>query len=187
MTLQDQIEQILPQTQCQQCGYKGCKLYAEAIVEGAMHNRCPAGGNEVIQKLSELLHRDFVSLDESCGVHVEPEVAKIDPKKCIGCKLCIDACPTEAIIGSPKHMHMVDVDYCNGCCLCQIACPMDCISMVSIDRAWSTELANQSKHRYELKQQRQELRQKALNDRLNKKSQVNKKAFLEMLKQKAAK
>lgn len=148
------IDELLPQTQCRQCGYQSCEEYAKAIAAGELHNRCAAGGQEVIIRLSELLGREELKLNPECGVSVPPEVALIDEKKCIGCKLCIDACLTDAIIGSPKHLHVVDIDRCNGCCLCQLACPVDCIRMVRIDRAWTQELAHTSKKNFILRNER---------------------------------
>lgn len=159
------IESILPQTQCRQCGYKDCNAYADALICGELHNRCAAGGPEVIKKLSEALDREELSLNPECGVHVPPEIAFIDADKCIGCRLCSDACPTEAIIGSPKHLHVVDPERCNGCCLCQLACPVDCITMVRINRVWTRRLADRSKANY-LKRNERKARIKAEEENL---------------------
>ena len=151
------IEEILPQTQCRQCGYHDCADYAKAIAVGEKHNRCPAGGPQVISRLSALLGREELPLNEECGEHVPPEIAETDPNKCIGCRLCSDACPTDAIIGSPKHMHFVDeseVDSRRPPRPCQLACPVDCISMVRIDREWTDGLARQSKENYLKRNQR---------------------------------
>lgn len=181
MTDRFAIEALLPQTQCRQCGYRDCADYARAIAEGERHNRCPAGGDAVIEKLSALLDRPVLPLDETCGVHVAPEVAEIDEKLCIGCKLCIDACPTEAVIGSVKHLHAIDPDRCNGCCLCQLACPMDCIKMVRIDRLWDDALAAQSKARYLARNRRLAQRKNGEEARLNRKSLIDKKDFVASL------
>lgn len=177
-----QIEEILPQTQCRQCGYKDCEAYAKAVADGELHNRCAVGGKEVIEKLSQLLGRELLEPNPECGVCVPPEVASIDPKKCIGCKLCIDACPTEAIIGSPKHLHAVDVERCNGCCLCQLACPVDCISMVRIQRDWTAELAKASKAHYLRRNERREKIRAEEEERLKQRSlSTNKRDFIASL------
>ena len=127
--LAEQINQILPQTQCGQCGYPGCKPYAEAIAKGeAPINQCPPGGEEGIRKLADLLGVEPLPLNDEHG-QTKPQdmVVKIIEEDCIGCTKCIQACPVDAIIGAPKHMHTVIADDCTGCDLCIPVCPVDCI------------------------------------------------------------
>jgi electron transport complex protein RnfB len=127
----ERINAILPQTQCGQCNYPGCRPYAEAIAGGeADINQCPPGGEAGVRALAELLGREPKPLDESHGVHKAPMVAVIDEDRCIGCKLCIQACPVDAIVGAPKLMHTVIADECTGCDLCLPPCPVDCIEML---------------------------------------------------------
>jgi electron transport complex protein RnfB len=129
----DQIDAVLPQTQCGQCGYAGCRPYAEAIAAGeADINQCPPGGEAGIQALAELLGVDPKPLNEEHGEHTEPTVAVIDEQICIGCTLCIQACPVDAILGAAKQMHTVIESECTGCELCIAPCPVDCITMVPI-------------------------------------------------------
>jgi electron transport complex protein RnfB len=132
----DQIDAILPQTQCGQCGFPGCRPYAEAIAAGeAEINRCPPGGEATIQALADLLGKEPIPLDEERGEHPEePLVAKIIEDYCIGCTLCIQACPVDAIIGAAKQMHTVITDDCTGCDLCPPACPVDTIDMVPLPK-----------------------------------------------------
>ena len=125
----DQINQILPQTQCGQCGYPGCKPYAEAIVDGENINRCPPGGEAGIKALASLLEVEVIPLDESCGEEALPQVAVIREDECIGCTKCIQACPVDAIVGAAKLMHTVIASECTGCDLCVPPCPVDCIDM----------------------------------------------------------
>ncbi len=127
------IDALLPQTQCRQCGYAGCRPYAQAIGNGtATINRCPPGGDEVIAELAALLQCPPLPLDTRCGVTKAPAVARIDEAWCIGCTLCIQACPVDAIAGAAKRMHTVIADECTGCELCIPPCPVDCIEMVAV-------------------------------------------------------
>lgn len=127
--LVDKIDAILPQTQCGQCGFPGCRPYAEAIAKGeADINRCPPGGEAGIKQLAELLGVDPKPLGE--GLVSKPKsVAIIDENTCIGCTLCIQACPVDAIVGASKQLHVIVADRCTGCELCVAPCPVDCISM----------------------------------------------------------
>ena len=127
----DRIDRLLPQTQCRQCGYAGCRPYAEAIASGhAAINQCPPGGDEVITDLAALLGVPALPLDLAHGVHKPPAVAVIEEETCIGCTLCIQACPVDAIVGAAKLMHTVIAGQCTGCELCIPPCPVDCIRMV---------------------------------------------------------
>ncbi len=129
----DQIDNILPQTQCGQCSYPGCRPYAEAIANGDEINKCPPGGEATIHALAELLGRDFVALDEEHGEEKGKRVALIREAECIGCTKCIQACPMDAILGAAKQMHTVIADECTGCDLCIEPCPVDCIDMVPVE------------------------------------------------------
>ena len=129
----EKIDKILPQIQCAQCGYPGCKPYAEAIAnKEANINQCPPGGQEVIDKLAALLGVESTTLDESFGVESNKQVAFIDENLCIGCTLCIKACPVDAIAGAPKVMTTIIADECTGCKLCVDPCPVDCIIMIDV-------------------------------------------------------
>jgi electron transport complex protein RnfB len=128
--LVDQIDAILPQTQCGQCGFPGCKPYATAIAKGETDiNCCPPGGDEGVRKLADLLGREFKPLSAEHGIEKPKQVALIDENTCIGCTLCLQACPVDAIIGAAKQMHTVVVPLCTGCELCLPPCPVDCITM----------------------------------------------------------
>ena len=128
--LVEKIEAILPQTQCGQCGYPGCKPYAEAIAAGeADINRCPPGGQEGVAKLADLLGREIKPLDAE---EKPKQLAIIDEQTCIGCTLCIQACPVDAIVGAAKQMHTVVASLCTGCELCVKPCPVECIRMEAI-------------------------------------------------------
>jgi electron transport complex protein RnfB len=129
--LADAIDRILPQTQCGQCGFPGCRPYAEAIARGdADINQCPPGGEAGIRALAELLGREPKPLDADHGVEKPKMLAVIDEETCIGCTKCIQACPVDAIVGAPKLMHTVLDAECTGCELCIAPCPVDCITMV---------------------------------------------------------
>lgn len=129
----DRIDDLLPQTQCTQCGFDGCRPYAEAIARGeADINRCPPGGAAGIVRLASLLDRVPTPLDPACGVERPERVAVIDEIACIGCTLCLQACPVDAIVGAGKRMHTVILDECTGCDRCLPPCPVDCIEMLTV-------------------------------------------------------
>ncbi|NVK10509.1 MAG: electron transport complex subunit RsxB [Gammaproteobacteria bacterium] len=139
----EQIDNLLPQTQCGQCGYPGCRPYAEAISNGDAINKCPPGGQTTVNDLANLLGVEAPELDESHGTETEKRiVAVIREDECIGCTKCIQACPVDAILGAAKQMHTVIADECTGCDLCVEPCPVDCIDMIEIDddiRSWKWE------------------------------------------------
>ncbi len=142
--LVEKIDAILPQTQCGQCGFPGCRPYATAIADGeAEINQCPPGGEEGIRKLADLLGREFKPLSEEHGVEKPKSVAVIDEATCIGCTLCIQACPVDAIVGAAKQLHAIVAAECTGCELCLAPCPVDCITMEAI-----TETVDTWKWRY---------------------------------------
>ncbi|WP_419835990.1 electron transport complex subunit RsxB [Endozoicomonas atrinae] len=139
----DQINEILPQTQCGQCGYPGCRPYAEAIANGDAINKCPPGGQATINTLADLLDVEPEPLDAEHGQESVTKVAFIREAECIGCTKCIQTCPVDAILGAAKQMHTVISDECTGCDLCVEPCPVDCIEMRPVDitvRTWSWEL-----------------------------------------------
>ena len=141
--LVDQIDAVLPQTQCGQCGYPGCRPYAEAIAGGeAPINQCPPGGDAGIQALATLLDREVIPLNAENGVEKPAAVAFIREAECIGCTLCIQACPVDAIVGAAKRMHTVIAAECTGCELCLPPCPVDCIDMPTLGESldhWRVE------------------------------------------------
>lgn len=127
----ERINRLLPQTQCGQCGYAGCKPYAAAIAAGqADINQCPPGGEAGVRDLAALLGRDAKPINPDNGVEKPPLLALIVEEDCIGCTKCIQACPVDAIIGGPKLMHTVIAELCTGCELCLPPCPVDCIVLV---------------------------------------------------------
>ncbi len=130
----EKIDALLPQTQCGQCGFPGCRPYAEAIAHGrADINQCPPGGAAGIRALADLLGREPVALNPENGAEKPRAVALIDERICIGCTKCIQACPVDAILGASKLMHTVIADLCTGCELCIPPCPVDCIAMLPVD------------------------------------------------------
>ncbi|MBU3575245.1 electron transport complex subunit RsxB [Polynucleobacter sp. UK-Mo-2m-Kol15] len=183
--LADRLEDALPQTQCTKCSYPDCRAYAEAMAVGeALPNRCPPGGVDGIQRLSTILKPAFPQsafelhpkIDPECGTERPRPVALIDPKSCIGCTLCIQACPVDAIVGASKQMHVVLTDWCTGCDLCIPPCPVDCITMLDVTGsktgwdAWSPELAQISRSRYEARDIRLDREGRDNDDRLAKKA-----------------
>ncbi|MEN9384185.1 MAG: electron transport complex subunit RsxB [Pseudomonadota bacterium] len=155
------IDDALPQTQCTRCGYPDCKSYAQAIAsQQAPINQCPPGGQEGIERLARLTGAPVAPLNPENGVEGPLTLAVIDENWCIGCTLCLDACPTDAIVGTHKRMHTVIEPYCTGCELCIPVCPVDCISLENISdhktgwAAWSSAQAQQAQSRYQLRTQR---------------------------------
>lgn len=127
----EQVNDLLPQTQCAQCGYPGCRPYAAAIVdENIGINLCPPGGDETVRRLADLLGKDVLPLADEAAI--APSVAVIDESLCIGCTHCRNACPVDAIVGAHQLMHSIIAAECTGCELCVAPCPVDCISMQSI-------------------------------------------------------
>lgn len=155
LSLADRIDALLPQTQCTKCGYDGCRPYAEAIAAGEAHiNQCPPGGAAGIEQLARLTNRPAVALNPDNGVEQPLRVAVIDESRCIGCTLCIPACPVDAILGAPKRMHSIIASQCTGCDLCLPPCPMDCISMVPAERDWTAADAQAARVRYFARRER---------------------------------
>jgi len=156
----EQIDALLPQTQCTQCGYPACRPYAEAIAKGeADINQCPPGGDAGIRKIAALLGREPKPLNPRNGVEQPRRVALIDEARCIGCTLCIQACPVDAIVGAPKLMHTIVTELCSGCDLCLPPCPVDCIEMVPAtgdDALWDRPRADAARERFGLRRTRLE-------------------------------
>ncbi len=154
----DAIDELLPQTQCRRCGYPSCRDYADALAAGQTSiNRCPPGGDSTIGELAKLLATGVMSLDPSCGAAGPVRVAFVDESWCIGCTICLDVCPVDAIVGAAKLMHTVLAVECTGCELCVQPCPTDCIEMLEVTRhpqrdqltpVWSATRATLAKGRY---------------------------------------
>jgi electron transport complex protein RnfB len=169
-TLADQIEDLLPQTQCTKCGFDGCRPYAEAIASGAADiNQCPPGGIEGVARLAAATGRKVIPINPANGVERPRPVAFIDEALCIGCTLCIQACPVDAILGANKQMHTILPSLCTGCDLCVAPCPVDCISMMPVTgertgwAAWSQEQADAARERHDYRKLRLE-RERLEND-----------------------
>jgi Na+-translocating ferredoxin:NAD+ oxidoreductase subunit B len=155
------LNAALPQTQCTRCGYPDCRHYAQAIAGGeAPINQCPPGGAEGIARLSAITGRAVIALNPANGIEGPRRLAIIDEAWCIGCTLCIKACPVDCIVGAPKVMHTVIEPLCTGCELCIPVCPVDCIELIDATpgksgwHAWGTELADEARERYAAHQAR---------------------------------
>jgi len=185
----DQINAILPQTQCRQCGFLGCRPYAEAIASGlADINQCPPGGDEGVLELAHLLGINPKPLNSQFGQHKPKSAAFIIEKDCIGCAKCIAACPVDAILGAAKFMHTVIASECTGCELCIAPCPVDCIIMMplqtpadnepSLIKAQKSARAQLAKRRYEARCLRKERESKEKAERAKQKRAelINKKS-----------
>jgi electron transport complex protein RnfB len=160
-TLADRIEDLLPQTQCTKCGYPACRPYAEAVASGeANYNQCPPGGAEGIARLAALLGKPVIPLNSANGVERPRPLAVIDEQVCIGCTLCMQACPVDAIVGAPKQMHTVIAELCTGCDLCVPPCPVDCIALPPVTGeatgwdAWSQAQADAARERHDRREAR---------------------------------
>jgi electron transport complex protein RnfB len=175
----ERLHAALPQTQCTRCGYPDCAGYAQALADGqALVNQCPPGGAEGVARLAALTGRPLLPLNPVNGVEVPRMMAVIDEDWCIGCTLCLDACPTDAILGANKRMHTVIERYCTGCELCVPVCPVDCIALENVTgsrtgwQAWSADQAAQALQRYEARTTRR-AREAIENDaRLEQKAQA---------------
>jgi electron transport complex protein RnfB len=173
------LDAALPQTQCTRCGYPDCHAYAQALAqEEADINRCPPGGAQGIVRLAALTGRPVRPLDPAHGVEAPRRLAVIDEDWCIGCTLCIKACPVDCIVGASKQMHTVIDALCTGCDLCLPVCPVDCISMVEISAtrtgwdAWSPQQADEARQRYAFHKLRNERDKRENDERLAAKAQA---------------
>ncbi len=168
--LASRLDAELPQTQCTQCGYAACRPYADAMASGkAEINQCPPGGEAVIRKLAALLQLPYKPLNPAIGVERPRETAIIDKSLCIGCTLCIQACPVDAIAGGPRSMHTVVTAICTGCALCLPPCPVDCIAMLPVPSAappWDINAANAARARFERRRGRLHREQQRRLDRI---------------------
>lgn len=169
-SLADQLEDLLPQTQCTKCGYPACRPYAEAMADGsASHNQCPPGGIEGVARLAHVLGKKVIPINPVNGIERPRPVAFIDEALCIGCTLCIQACPVDAIVGAAKQMHTIVSDLCTGCDLCVAPCPVDCIAMIEVTPgktgwdAWSQAQADAARERHDFRTARLQ-REKEEND-----------------------
>jgi len=177
--LAGRIHAALPQTQCTRCGYPDCAAYAEAVADaGAAINQCPPGGAEGVARLAALTGRPTLPLNPVNGAEGPRSVAVIDEAWCIGCTLCLDACPVDAIVGGNKRMHTVLEARCTGCELCIPPCPVDCISLANVTGtrtgwdAWSPAQAQDALDRYEFHSARGNLEAPRSNDNPEEKTQA---------------
>ena len=173
ITLADRVEDLLPQTQCTKCGYAACRPYAEAVAVGtANYNQCPPGGAEGVTRLAALLGKPVIPLNPANGVERPRPLAVIDESLCIGCTLCMQACPVDAILGAPKQMHTVIEALCTGCDLCVAPCPVDCIAMVPVTGvatgwdAWTAEQAKAAREHHDQREARLERERNAAEARV---------------------
>ncbi|WP_395825450.1 electron transport complex subunit RsxB [Collimonas sp.] len=172
-SLADRIEALLPQTQCTKCGYPACRPYAEAIADGsASYNQCPPGGQQGVARLAQLLGQPEIALNPVNGIERPRRTAIIDEAACIGCTLCIQACPVDAIVGAAKQMHTVIAEQCTGCDLCVAPCPVDCITMVDVSgtqtgwNAWTQQQADAARARHDFRRFRLGREKQENDDRL---------------------
>jgi len=148
-TLASRLDAVLPQTQCTRCGFDGCLPYAQAIAAGEVDiDRCPPGGDATVVTLAQITGRAAKAVNPACGTPGPLLVALIDEAACIGCTLCIEACPVDAIVGAQKRMHAILLSLCSGCELCVAPCPVDCIAMVPAQRDWTAADADAARTRH---------------------------------------
>jgi Na+-translocating ferredoxin:NAD+ oxidoreductase subunit B len=166
-SLAERIDAALPQTQCTRCGWPDCRAYALAIVDGqAEINQCPPGGAEGVARLAAITGRPAMALNPAHGAEGPRQRMFVDEAWCIGCTLCIEACPVDCIVGAPKKMHVVIEDLCTGCELCLPACPVDCIRIEDATpqrtgwAAWTPALAEQARARYAAHRERTQRQQR---------------------------
>jgi electron transport complex protein RnfB len=178
-TLVARLDAALPQTQCTRCGYPDCRRYAEAMAAGdADINRCPPGGAEGVARLAAISGRPVVPLDPGCGAEGPRTLAVIDEAWCIGCTLCIRACPVDCIVGAPKQMHTVVEADCTGCELCVPACPVDCIALETVTpgrsgwQAWSASQSDAARASYARRTARLQREQRENEQRLAAKAEA---------------
>ena len=169
-----QIDALLPQTQCTRCGYPSCVKYAEALIDNTAEiNQCPPGGDEGILALAQLLERPVLALNPANGTIKPRQLVVIDEDVCIGCTLCIKACPVDAIVGANKMLHTVIASECTGCDLCIPACPVDCIHHYEDpEQEWSNPRRDLAKARFNAHQSRREQEQQAREQRMAQQAQL---------------